>query len=64
VIDAKINEDVLNEKGTQDLSKMKPVSFIAFQYFGLGNNLGKAFSLGKEFRPNNEVKYFDLDDKP
>jgi flavin reductase (DIM6/NTAB) family NADH-FMN oxidoreductase RutF len=61
VLDAKINEDMLNENGIQDLNRLKPVSFLAFQYFGLGDTLGKAFSLGKEFKPDRDIEYFDLE---
>jgi flavin reductase (DIM6/NTAB) family NADH-FMN oxidoreductase RutF len=50
IVDAKISAEMLNEKGTLDTKKMKPISFLGNEnsYYGLGNNLGGAFSLGKE----------------
>jgi len=44
---------MLDEKGTRDIEKMKPISYLGNEnsYYGLGNKLGNAFSLGKELNP-------------
>jgi len=49
----KISEEMLDEKGTRDIEKMKPISYLGNEnsYYGLGNKLGNAFSLGKELNP-------------
>lgn len=50
IIDVKADEAVLNEKGKPDVAKVKPIIFspAVRQYHGLGELLGKAFSIGKE----------------
>lgn len=55
IVEAKISEEVLDEEGNRDIDKMKPISFLGSEnsivnYYGLGNNLGRAFSIGKEIK--------------
>lgn len=50
IVDVKAEESVLNEKGRPDVEKVRPIIFSPSvrQYHGLGDFLGKAFSMGKE----------------
>jgi flavin reductase (DIM6/NTAB) family NADH-FMN oxidoreductase RutF len=50
IIDIKADEEVLNDKGVPDIEKVKPVIFAPEMqaYYGVGDFLGKAFSIGKE----------------
>jgi flavin reductase (DIM6/NTAB) family NADH-FMN oxidoreductase RutF len=50
IIDIKADEAMLNEKGIPAIEKVKPVLFAPEMqaYYGVGNFLGKAFSVGKE----------------
>ncbi len=50
IMDVKAEESVLNEKGKPDPGKLRPIIFSPSirQYHGLGELLGKAFSMGKE----------------
>jgi len=52
IIDIKADESMLNEKGTLDIEKVKPFFFApeARTYYGTGENIGKAFSIGKEIK--------------
>lgn len=52
IIDIKVAEDYLNEKGLPDVKKVKPMIFAPenLEYYGFGDYLGKAFSIGKELR--------------
>ena len=56
IVDVKVNEELLNEKEMPNIEKMRPISFLGSDrcYYGLGNNLGTAFSIGKDFKPNKE----------
>jgi flavin reductase (DIM6/NTAB) family NADH-FMN oxidoreductase RutF len=49
ILDVKVDEDMLSEKGLPDVRKIAPVVFApeVGRYFGLGNPLGEAFSIGK-----------------
>jgi flavin reductase (DIM6/NTAB) family NADH-FMN oxidoreductase RutF len=51
ILDIKVDEAMLGEKGG-DISKIKPVLWIpdSAGYYGVGQFLGKAFSLGKELK--------------
>jgi flavin reductase (DIM6/NTAB) family NADH-FMN oxidoreductase RutF len=51
IIDIKADEDVLNDNGIPDIDRVKPVLFAPEMqsYYGIGNFLGKAFSIGKKF---------------
>jgi flavin reductase (DIM6/NTAB) family NADH-FMN oxidoreductase RutF len=50
IVDIKAEESMLNEKGLLDIEKVKPVLFApeSRAYYGIGQFLGKAFSIGKE----------------
>ena len=58
IIDIKADEAMLDEKGVPAIEKVKPVLFAPEMqaYYGVGNFLGKAFSVGKEFSSNAPVK--------
>lgn len=48
IMDVKIDENVIGERGFPDIEKIKPVMFAPGEqtYHGVGNYLGKAFSVG------------------
>lgn len=50
IVDVKAEESVLNEKGKPDVEKVRPIIFSPSvrRYHGLGRELGKAFSMGKD----------------
>jgi flavin reductase (DIM6/NTAB) family NADH-FMN oxidoreductase RutF len=50
ILDIKVDEEVLGEKGP-DITKIKPVLWApdSRSYYSIGQFLGKAFYLGKEF---------------
>ena len=50
IMDVKVDEAVLGEKGLPDIEKLKPIIFSPeiHTYHGIGEFLGKAFSIGKE----------------
>ncbi len=52
IVDIKADEEELNEKGLPDVKKIKPLILEPGnrEYFGFGDYLGKAFSIGKEHR--------------
>jgi flavin reductase (DIM6/NTAB) family NADH-FMN oxidoreductase RutF len=49
IVDIKAEESVLDEEGLVDILKVKPLIFDAGQsaYYGIGERIGKAFSIGK-----------------
>ena len=49
IIDVKADEEILTEKGKVDTAKLKPMIFSpgARLYYGIGENLGPAFEIGK-----------------
>jgi flavin reductase (DIM6/NTAB) family NADH-FMN oxidoreductase RutF len=49
IMDIKADESVLSENGEPDIEKVHPILYGPENgyYFGLGNKLGKAFSIGK-----------------
>lgn len=51
IVDIKVGTEYLNEKGHPDANKIKPLIFEPGngRYFGFGDYLGKAFSIGKAF---------------
>jgi flavin reductase (DIM6/NTAB) family NADH-FMN oxidoreductase RutF len=57
IVEVKLNEEIVDEKGNSDITKMKPISYVGNDrsYYGLGANLGKAFSIGSDFKPNKEL---------
>jgi flavin reductase (DIM6/NTAB) family NADH-FMN oxidoreductase RutF len=51
IVDVKADEEVLTEKGRIDSNKMQPVTFSpgSRSYYGIGEDLGRAFMIGKDF---------------
>jgi len=49
IVDIKAEESTLGEQGMVDILKVKPLVFDAGQgaYYGIGERIGKAFSIGK-----------------
>jgi flavin reductase (DIM6/NTAB) family NADH-FMN oxidoreductase RutF len=49
IVDTKA-EDTILEKGVPDMKKINPILIApeAWMYYGVGNNIGKAFSIGKQ----------------
>jgi flavin reductase (DIM6/NTAB) family NADH-FMN oxidoreductase RutF len=49
IVDIKAEESVLDEQGLTDILKVKPLIFDTGQgaYHGIGDRIGKAFSIGK-----------------
>jgi flavin reductase (DIM6/NTAB) family NADH-FMN oxidoreductase RutF len=49
ILDVKAEESALGEHGVVDILKVKPLVFDAGQggYYGIGEHIGKAFSIGK-----------------
>ena len=49
-MDVKADESVLNAEGHIDPAKLRPIIFApgSSLYYGLGEIVGKAFSIGKE----------------
>ncbi len=52
VMDVKADEDILDENGLPDLKKLCPVIFTpeSCYYYGIGELIGKAFSIGREIK--------------
>lgn len=52
ILDVKADEAALDEKGLPDIEKVRPIVFSPERraYYRVGNYLGEAFSIGKEFR--------------
>jgi flavin reductase (DIM6/NTAB) family NADH-FMN oxidoreductase RutF len=50
IVESYISEEYLTE-GRPDTKKIKPFMFAGMGYVGLGESLGKAFSVGKEINP-------------
>jgi len=50
IMDVKVDEDMLDDKGFPDMDKIKPIVYApeVRGYYGIGKYLGKAFSIGKE----------------
>ncbi len=49
IMDVKVDESVLGKNGATDVEKIKPVMFAPdiSSYYGVGKQIGKAFSIGK-----------------
>lgn len=52
ILDVKADESVLGEKGVIDIEKMHPILYAPEirAYYGIGECLGKAFSIGKQIK--------------
>jgi flavin reductase (DIM6/NTAB) family NADH-FMN oxidoreductase RutF len=44
-----VSDDCLTE-GKPDVNKIKPLVYSANQYYALGENIGRAFNIGKELK--------------
>lgn len=51
ILDIKVDEDMLGEKGLPDPELIRPLIFapVFRKYYGIGNYLGDGFSLGRRF---------------
>jgi flavin reductase (DIM6/NTAB) family NADH-FMN oxidoreductase RutF len=49
ILDIKVEEAMLDEKGSPDIEKVRPILYAPEirRYYGLGRFLGKSFSIGK-----------------
>lgn len=49
IIDVKADEAVLGENGMPDIKKVNPILYATAEkgYFGIGQKIGDAFSIGK-----------------
>ena len=52
IVDVKVDESCMGKDGMPDVEKISPISFApeTQAYFGWGEYLGKAFSVGKEIK--------------
>jgi flavin reductase (DIM6/NTAB) family NADH-FMN oxidoreductase RutF len=52
IVDVKADETVLNEQGLPDIEKVRPLIYSMSRsgYYGVGDFVGKAYSLGKKFK--------------
>ncbi|MCP4756312.1 MAG: flavin reductase family protein [Proteobacteria bacterium] len=52
ILDVKVDEDALNDKGVPDTLKMQPFVFGpgSGAYYSLAENIGRAFNVGKAFK--------------
>ncbi len=51
ILDVKVEEEMTSEKGIPDIAKIKPLIFGNGLYYGIGEQVGKAFSAGKNIQP-------------
>ncbi len=54
ILDVKADESVLSDKGLPDIKKVNPVTYEPGhkEYYGIGESLGKGFSIGKSVGKN------------
>ncbi len=54
ILNVKTEEDVLDERGMLDLEKVRPFLYVpeSNTYYGTGEYLGKAFSIGRDAQRN------------
>ena len=52
IMDVKADESILGEKGLPEIELVKPILFAPenLDYYGVGQHLGKAFSIGKQVK--------------
>jgi flavin reductase (DIM6/NTAB) family NADH-FMN oxidoreductase RutF len=52
ILDVKVDEDVLDEDGKPDIKKIMPFIYdsATLSYYGIGEKLGSAFSLGRKYK--------------
>ncbi|HWP95426.1 MAG TPA: flavin reductase family protein [Syntrophomonadaceae bacterium] len=51
ILDVKVDEDLIGANDIPDVKKIKPIVYSNGVYYGLGNPIGKAFSVGKNMAP-------------
>ena len=58
IMDAKVDEEIIGEKGVLDVKMIKPILYDPSNgdYYGLGRHIGKAYSMGRELEVRKEVK--------
>jgi hypothetical protein len=51
-MDVKVNPHIIGDDGKPDITKINPILFDTGgrNYFSIGKNVGKAFSIGKNIR--------------
>ncbi|MCK4460753.1 MAG: flavin reductase, partial [candidate division Zixibacteria bacterium] len=51
IMDVKVEEDMLGKDGLPDIKKVKPIVYAPSSrvYFGVGEFLGNAYTIGKKF---------------
>jgi flavin reductase (DIM6/NTAB) family NADH-FMN oxidoreductase RutF len=51
IMDVKVDEEVLGKDGFPDIKKVKPLIYVPSSrvYFGVGEYLGQAYTIGKKF---------------
>jgi flavin reductase (DIM6/NTAB) family NADH-FMN oxidoreductase RutF len=52
ILDVKAKEDILDHKGSIEIQKLKPIIYSPtdMNYYGVGECIGQAFSIGKELK--------------
>ena len=56
ILDVKADEEMLDAAGKPDIEKLRPMLFApeCREYYGFGQSLGQAFSIGKDISRNTE----------
>ena len=56
IVDVKVDESVMDANGNPDIEKVKPIIYATSSkaYYGIGKQIGKAWSIGKEIRDVNK----------
>jgi len=52
IVDVKAREDIMDHKDSIEIQKLKPIIYSPTDrnYYGVGEEIGNAFSIGKEFK--------------
>ena len=52
IMDVKVDEKATDTNGLPDITKIKPFNYdpAGMAYYGIGNNLGPAFNIGKKIK--------------
>ncbi len=52
IVDVKVDEEATNNRGLPDINKIKPFMYdpAGVAYYSVGENIGSAFNLGKDFK--------------
>lgn len=59
IVDVKADQAVLDESGNPDPLKLLPIIYATgvSRYFGIGNEIGKGYSVGKALKKSDDPKY-------